>query len=193
MYKYLKHILIYSLILIYSCADKVHEGKGLALTTNSQQTYKTKNFNTIIHRFNKYAELAREAIKKHKSGKDIRKDFDEIQTYVENYDKLISWIEKNPDKKKELDKDWTEAYNWLEKRRSKNASEKTLIKYISDGIDCGINLSCQDTKKQYGTKENQIDLFFVQNLRDIFLAHSDPEEIFITFKTLDISGLKDKF
>ncbi|AHH07133.1 Mlp lipoprotein family protein (plasmid) [Borrelia crocidurae DOU] len=65
MYKYLKHVLIYSLILIYSCTDKVHEGKGLALITNAQQANDNKKFNTIINGFNKYIEKAREDLNKH--------------------------------------------------------------------------------------------------------------------------------
>ncbi|WP_024654622.1 Mlp family lipoprotein [Borrelia hispanica] len=194
MYKYLKHILIYSLILVYSCTDKLKVHERISLTPAKQipQTEETKNFNTIIHGFNKYIELAREAIIKHKSGKERIQDFDAVKTDVEKYAKFISWIEKNLEKKKELDEAWTEAYNLLEQRRAENAPEKTLKEYISDALDCAPNYTCQDIKK-YGTQYNQIGIFFEKTFRDIFINYSDPEEIFIQFKTLDISEIKDNF
>ncbi|AHH07048.1 Mlp lipoprotein family protein (plasmid) [Borrelia crocidurae DOU] len=250
MYKYLKYILIYSPILTYSCTDKVHAEKGLASTTNAQQTYETKNFNTIIHGFKKYIEISRKKniedekkniedekrniedekkniedekkniedekrniedkkynieykkriiedekriIKYEKQNiEDEKKNIEDKKKIIINYDQFISWIEKNPDKKKELDEAWTEAYNLLEQRRAENAPEKTLKEYISDAIDCALNPTCQDTKK-YGTQYNQIFDFFEQISRNTSLNRSDPKEIFIKFKTLNISPLKDNF
>ncbi|AHH07058.1 Mlp lipoprotein family protein (plasmid) [Borrelia crocidurae DOU] len=216
MYKYLKHILFICLILIYSCTDKlkVHERINLTPTKRTphietQQTYETKNFNTIIHGFNKIIEILKEKIiedekkiiedsKKiieyeKKIIEDSKKIIEDEKKNITNYDQFISWIEKNPDKKKELDKAWTEAYNLLEQRRAENAPEKTLKEYIIDAIDCALNPTCQDTKEQYGTNENQIDVFFEQTLRDIFPDRSDPKEIFIKLQTPDISFIKDNF
>ncbi|WP_024655142.1 Mlp family lipoprotein [Borrelia hispanica] len=204
MYKYLKHILIYSLILVYSCTDKLKVHERISLTPAKQiptkqtptkqtpQTEENKSFNTIIHGFNKHTEEEREKTNKHDSGKTQVANIDYYRNRITNYNTFISWIKDKPEKKKELDKDWTEAYNWLEKRRAENAPEKTLKEYISDAIDCYNNPLCKDTKK-YGTKENQIFLFFAQAFRDIFLAYGNPEEIFIQLKTIRISRIKDDF
>ncbi|WP_024654620.1 Mlp family lipoprotein [Borrelia hispanica] len=205
MYKYLKHILIYSLILVYSCTDKLKVHERISLTPAKQiptkqtptkqtpQTEENKSFNTIIHGFNKHTEEEREKTNKHDSGKTQVANIDYYRNRITNYNTFISWIKDKPEKKKELDKAWTEAYNWLEKRRAENAPEKTLNEYISDAIDCGNNLSCQDTKKQYGTKENQIVPFFELILRHIFISYSDPEKIFIQLHTINISRIKDDF
>nr|WP_242400624.1 Mlp family lipoprotein [Borrelia crocidurae] len=193
------------------------------------QTEETKNFNTIIHGFNKIIEISKEKnieyekknIEDEKKNiedekriieydkkiiKDEKRNIEDEKQIIEykkrmienekknitNYDKFISWIEKNPDKKKELDEAWTEAYNLLEQRRAENAPEKTLKEYINDAIDCRNNPTCQDTKK-YGTKANQIFLFFAQIIKDIPLNRSDPKAIFIQLKTLNISFIKDNF
>ncbi|WP_041178259.1 hypothetical protein ACE4V3_05840 (plasmid) [Borrelia recurrentis] len=86
MYKYLKQILIYSLILIYSCTDKVKE------PTNTQQANYNKNFNTIINGFNKYIEKAREDLNKHEKDKRQLQNYDDYKIAIDKYDKFISWI-----------------------------------------------------------------------------------------------------
>ncbi|AHH07950.1 Mlp lipoprotein family protein (plasmid) [Borrelia crocidurae DOU] len=185
MHKYLKHILIYSLILIYSCTDKVKE------PTNTQQANDNKNFNTIINGFNTAIEILRKNVKKSKKGEIQLQNPDNYKTVIDRYEQFISWIEKNPDKKKELDTDLTEAYNWLEKRRAENASEKTLAEYINDALDCKNSL-CKDLKK-YGTYTNQIDTFFRINSHEIFFAHNNPEDQFVKFQKINISFIKDNF
>ncbi|ACH94138.1 Mlp family lipoprotein [Borrelia duttonii] len=188
MYKYLKQVLIYSLILIYSCTDKVKE------PTNTQQANYNKNFNTIINGFNKYIEKAREDLNKHEKDKRQLQNYDDYKIAIDKYDKFISWIEDNPDTKKKLDTDFTEAYNCLEQRRAENAPEKTLDEYIRDAIDCTNNpLSCKDTRKKYGTKNNQIFLFFTYNFHTLFHSKNTLKDILVKFKTLDISEVKDKF
>ncbi|AHH07705.1 Mlp lipoprotein family protein (plasmid) [Borrelia crocidurae DOU] len=191
MHKYLKHILIYSLILIYSCTDeaKVNEETSLAPTTETPQADENKKYNAIINGFNKAIQILRERIKEHESRKAIVNDLDYYKNRITNYDQFISWIEKNPDKKKELDEAWTEAYNLLEQRRAENAPEKTLNEYINDAIDCKENPSCQDTNK-YGTQDNQINFFFGYNSHEIF---SSSNNIFVSLKKIDISALKDNF
>ncbi|AHH06963.1 Mlp lipoprotein family protein (plasmid) [Borrelia crocidurae DOU] len=187
MYKYLKNLLIYSLILIYSCTDgvKIHEVTSLE---------ENKNFNAIINGFNKIIETSRKETKKHERGEKRLLNYDHDKFIINSYDKFISWIEDNPDKKKELDTDFTEAYNLLEQRRTENAPEKTLDEYISDAFECYNNpSSCKDTRKQYGTKKNQIFLFFGCNFSTLFHSKNTPETVFLTLKQIDISDIKDKF
>ncbi|WP_024652867.1 Mlp family lipoprotein [Borrelia persica] len=171
MHKYLKHILIYSLILIYSCTDEIHKVKGLAPIkhtppTSAPQTDENKKFNTIMHGFKKRSE-----------GDSYH-----------SYDKFISWIENKPDKKKELDTDFTEAYNWLEKGRKDNAPEKTLDEYISDAIiycESENIFLCIDGNQDNRSK---IFLFFARNHKDIFEDYhdQDPEAIFMLLKRIVI-------
>ncbi|ACH94227.1 Mlp family lipoprotein [Borrelia duttonii] len=192
MHKYLKHLLIYSLVLIYSCTDevKVQERTGLAPTTETPQANENKKYNAIINGFNKKIEILRKRIKNNSLDK-IPTSVQEHKDRITAYEQFISWIEKNPDKKKELDKACTEAYNLLEKRRKNNAPEKTLAEYISDAIDCKENPSCKDTKK-YGTKSNQINRLFGLNSVSIFSSNNN-KEIFDKFKQINISPIKDDF
>ena len=180
MFKYIYHLTIFSnILLLYGCSDfsksktpravvdsnvtekNASEYTASALTTEEQMNM--KKLHLLLYSIN-FIYL----------NKNLCNDNDNVKCTD-----FIEWLKDKSEEKQELDNAFTAAYDFLESRRQKYASNKTLEEYIKDALlaDYGNN-----KEGKYGNN-NLIYQFFIQITLEAFPTYrGDNVNIFESLK-----------
>ncbi|WP_024653172.1 Mlp family lipoprotein [Borrelia persica] len=185
MFKYIKYLLLYSLLLIHSCKwyqDVIKPVQDQAYNTFYQDFngYEDrpvvnfsidteKKFDAFMHAFQEILHEMEERIQKYQDEKKKNPalvEYAPIPSYKKKVSKLIGfieWISKDKLRQKELADNFTYVYNFLDQKRQLYSNNTTMTQYISNAFKCHKDDSkCEMAAQKYGNHHqgNNIHEFF---------------------------------